>query len=38
MVEAVGVVLRHGIENKGLGGFHFLSNHAKALKGLDRHT
>jgi hypothetical protein len=38
VVEAAGVVLKHGVENKELGRFHFLSNHANPLKWADQHA
>jgi hypothetical protein len=37
VVEAAGVVLGQGVENKELGRFHFLSNHVLPLKWLDLH-
>jgi hypothetical protein len=37
-MEAAGVVLTHGAENKELARFHFLSNHVLALKWPDLHT
>jgi hypothetical protein len=38
MVEAAGVVLVLGVENKGLDRFHFLSNAANPLNWPDQHT
>ena len=38
VVEAAGVGLVHGVENKGLGRFHFLSNAANPPKWPDQHA